>query len=71
MLFVLIGYLSGLHFGFLKNAYSLKFFDIIRNDKSRCLVINNARGYVHYGHDIYFNPNRFIDTETWQVIIET
>jgi hypothetical protein len=58
--------------GHIHDVYTdYRFFDIIRNDKSRCLVINNARGYVHYGHDIYFNPNRFIDTETWQVIIET
>ena len=39
MLFVLIGYLSGLHFGFLKNAYSLKFFDIIRNVTPIILLI--------------------------------
>lgn len=31
MLFILIGYLSGLYFGFLKNAYSLEITSIIKN----------------------------------------
>ena len=31
MLFVLVGYLSGLIFGFLRNAYSVKFLDILKN----------------------------------------
>lgn len=44
-------------------------FDIIRDDgKSKCLVVNNARGYVSRGHDTFFNPNRYIDVETWSVI---
>ena len=31
MLFIFIGYSSGLWFGFLKNSYSLKFLDILKN----------------------------------------
>lgn len=31
LLFVLISYLSGMYFGFLKNSYSLKFLSIIKN----------------------------------------
>lgn len=31
LLFVLISYLSGMYFGFLKNSYSLKFLNIIKN----------------------------------------
>lgn len=45
-------------------------FDIVRNDKSKCLVVNNARGYVHYGHDVNFNIDCFVDVEKWCVMCE-
>ena len=36
-------------------------------DGSEMLVINNARGYVSYGHDIRFMSNVFVNTKTWEV----
>lgn len=39
--------------------------ELERQDGSKILVVNNARGYVIEGHDANFNPNRFIDTSTW------
>lgn len=31
------------------------------------LVVNNSFGYYHNWHDLTFNPNRFVDTDTWEV----
>ena len=45
-------------------------FDIIRDDGSKCLVVNNARGYVNHGHDTFFNLNRYVDVNTWSTIEE-
>lgn len=39
----------------------------IGNDEHKILVINNARGYVYYGHDEYFNKNLILDSDTWTV----
>ena len=37
----------------------------IENDSHRIRVINNARGYVYYGHDKHFNKDLIIDTDTF------
>lgn len=42
-------------------------FYITRDDESKCLVVNNARGYVSRCHDTYFNPNLFVNVENWTV----
>lgn len=47
-----------------------RYFDIIRDNKTKCLVVNNARGYVSRMHDTFFNPYRYVDTETWTIIDE-
>ena len=31
------------------------------------LVVNNSFGYYHNWHDMTFNPNRFVNTDTWEV----
>lgn len=31
------------------------------------LVVNNSFGYYHNWHDLTFNPNRFVNTDTWEV----
>lgn len=31
------------------------------------LVVNNSFGYYHNWHDLTFNPNRFVNTDTWDV----
>lgn len=45
-------------------------FDIVRDDGSRCFVVNNARGYVNRGHDLFFNPYRYVDVNSWTIIDE-
>lgn len=40
----------------------------IKNDNHSIKIINNARGYVYYGHDRFFNKDLIIDTETWTCI---
>ena len=42
-------------------------FDVIRPDGSKILVVNNCRGYVCKGHDFLFNPDTFVNVETWEV----
>ena len=42
-------------------------FDVIRPDGSKILVVNNCRGYVCKGHDFLFNPDTFVNVETWDV----
>ena len=42
-------------------------FYIDRPDRSKILVVNNTRGYVKDGSDKTFNPNRFVNTETWEL----
>ena len=42
-------------------------FDMACGDGRSILVVNNARGYVDSGHDYNFNPNLFVDTDTWKV----
>lgn len=54
--------------GHIHNVFkNFRNFDIIRDDGSRCLVVNNARGYVSYGHDTYFDINCYVNTETWTI----
>lgn len=36
-------------------------------DGSEYPIINNARGYVYKCHDMQFNENTFVDTDTWKV----
>ena len=43
---------------------------IERADGTKCLVVSNTRGYVYSGHDYFFNPNTFVDTETWTIQVE-
>ena len=31
------------------------------------LIVNNSFGYYHNWHDLTFNPNRFVDTDIWEV----
>ena len=38
-----------------------------RNDGSKILVVNNARGYVAHGHSYDWNVNTFVNTKTWDV----
>lgn len=45
-------------------------FDIARDDGTRCLVVNNARGYVNRGHDTFFNPYRYVDVDSWTIVDE-
>ena len=42
-------------------------YKLQRDNGSYCLVVNNARGYVRSGHDFNFNPNVFVNVETWEV----
>ena len=42
-------------------------FKMTRPDGSYCLVVNNARGYVSSCHDLNFNPNTFVNVETWEI----
>jgi len=44
-----------------------RIYNIDRADGSRCLVVSNTRGYARRGHDVLFNPNTFVDVETWTV----
>ena len=46
---------------------ALKAEVIERDDDSKCLLINNARGYVHHLEDHDFNKNTFLDTDTWTI----
>lgn len=39
-----------------------------RKDGSECKVVMNPRGYHSYFEDMDFNPDIFIDTETWEII---
>lgn len=49
-------------------------FDDVRHfrmpaaDGHSVLVVNNARGYCQRGHDRSFNADRYVDTETWEVV---
>lgn len=40
---------------------------IIRDDGTFCTLVNNSRGYCHKLEDDHFNPNTFINTETWEI----
>ena len=42
-------------------------FKLKRDDGSQILVLNNCRGYVSKGHDLNFNPNTFVNVQTWEV----
>ena len=42
-------------------------FNLLHADGSKCLVVNNARGYVSRCHDLNFNPNTFVNTDTWEI----
>lgn len=42
-------------------------FKLFRPDGSYCLVVNNARGYVDSCHDFNFNPDTFVNVETWEI----
>lgn len=42
-------------------------FYINRHDGSRILCVNNSMGYVHHVHDLTFNPDRFVNTDTWEL----
>ncbi len=44
-------------------------FPLYREDNSKILVVNNARGYVMYNNDRYFNKHLFVNTKTWEVEI--
>lgn len=44
-----------------------KEIDVLRDDGTKCIVINNARGYCPRVEDRNFNANTFIDTDTWKV----
>ena len=36
-------------------------------EKDGILVINNARGYVPYGHNTNFNINLIVNSDTWSI----
>lgn len=38
-----------------------------QDNGSKCLVVNNARGYEYAGHAYNFNPNTFVNTTTWEI----
>lgn len=42
-------------------------FKIKRDDGSEILIVNNSRGYMNRCHDMTFNPNRFVNVNTWEV----
>lgn len=42
-------------------------FYVDRQDGSRILCVNNSMGYMHKVHDMTFNPNRFVNTDTWEI----
>lgn len=42
-------------------------FYITRDDGTKILVVNNSRGYMFKAHDATFNPNRFVNTKTWEI----
>lgn len=42
-------------------------FKIFHADGTHCLVVNNARGYVDYGHHFNFNPDTFVNTSNWEL----
>lgn len=44
--------------------------EVGRKDGSQYLVINNARGYCTYGENYNFNPNTFLDTDTWKMEVK-
>ena len=51
------------HIHAIENSY--RDFYLNRNDGTKILIVNNSRGYVSSGHDSTFNPNRYVNTETW------
>jgi hypothetical protein len=42
-------------------------FKLNYGNNHEILVINNARGYVPYGHDTNFNINLIVDSDTWSI----
>lgn len=40
---------------------------IVRDDGTSCILVNNSRGYCSRLEDRDFNPNTFINTETWEI----
>lgn len=39
----------------------------ISHAKGDLLIVNNSFGYHYEWHDLTFNPNRFVNTDTWEV----
>lgn len=55
-------------YGHIHDIYSgHRYFDLKRDDGSRILICNNCRGYVNNFHDLEFNPNTFVNVETWEI----
>lgn len=44
-----------------------RFFKITNDAGHQVLVINNSRGYMKRAHDMTFNPDTFVNVETWEV----
>jgi len=45
-------------------------FSLECGEGRKLIVVNNARGYVKYGHDFNFNMNLFVDTDSWEIVEE-
>jgi len=50
------------------HIHDQKAIPIERKDGSTCLVVMNARGYCGYFEDTTFNPNTYLDTDTWELV---
>lgn len=44
-----------------------RILSIPRENNHSLLVVNNARGYVKYGHNRFFDRNLLLDTNTWKI----
>lgn len=44
-----------------------RFFKIGNESGHQVLVVNNSRGYMKKAHDMTFNPQTFVNVETWEV----
>lgn len=39
----------------------------VRSNGDILKIVNNARGYIRYGHDRFFDENLILDTDTWNI----
>lgn len=49
-------------------AKGWRYFKLDRPEMDKLLVVNNSFGYAFDFHEATFNLNRFVDTDTWEVI---